>query len=80
MFDEAIKSLDADDGSLVSQQLDAWEAGVSSGASRVARNIKSETALSVSAFAALLQDFCQELRNTPFEATSAWKSACRKNK
>jgi len=79
MFSAALNSLSATNSAVVVSQLTAWESGSCSKWRRVAANIKSEVALSTSAFAALLTDFATELTKDPANPDSSWDSACQKH-
>lgn len=79
MYSAAVNSLDATLSGAVVSQLTTWESGSCPKWRRVAANIQSEVALSISDFAALLGDFAAEMTTDPANPETAWVTACRKH-
>lgn len=79
MYSSAVNSLDATLRGVVVSQLTTWESGSCPKWRRVTANIKSEVALSISDFAALLGDFAAEMTTDPANPETGWVTACRKH-
>ncbi|MDB6116793.1 MAG: hypothetical protein JWO08_574 [Verrucomicrobiaceae bacterium] len=75
----ALSSLGHAKSALIQSQLAAWNAGASDCYRQIAENIANETALSVAAFATLLDNFVNELALRPAEPEKCWEDACHAN-